>query len=154
MTEENRQRKVFWQHGDIRLLAENRGGRWTAVAMEKCFKDGDGGDMWRDSPNWQAELLAQALIDTKVLVDTLAEFPKPVIGRLDARITDIGDNLALRIANLENNYHNLDEARADQKTKLRKLKRRVADLEDELEKENEKEVAADDDPGFGMLPLG
>lgn len=135
MTEEKMQRKVFWQHGDIRLVAENRGGRWVAVAMEKCFKDGDGGDMWRDSPNWHAEILAQALIDTKVVVGALEEFPKPVIGRLDARITDIGDNLALRIANLTEEVGTLARAGLEFKSKLRKLKRRVADLEDEVDKD-------------------
>jgi len=135
--EEKIQRKVFWQHGDIRLVAENRGGKWVAVAMERCFKDGDGGDMWRDSPNWQAELLAQALVDTRVVIDALEEFPKPVIGRLEALITAVGDRLALRIATLEDGYRGLDESRTDQKTKLRKLKRRVADLEDEVDKEED-----------------
>jgi hypothetical protein len=101
MTEEKKPaRRIVWQKDDIRLIAEGT----KAVAMEKCFKDELGNDMWKDSPNWHAEILAQALVDCDVL-NHLEDY-RPTLARIETletaqgRIFEAVEDTQRRVANL------------------------------------------------------
>ena len=107
---------------------------WTAAVDTACRVAANFSDA--KVRIWELEQ-KQALIDTKVVVESLEEFPKPVIGRLDARITDIGDNLARSISTMGEDVSRIAMAVMDHKAKLRKIKRRLVDLEDEADERPE-----------------
>lgn len=64
-TESEGQRRVEWQAGDMRLVVNATTNK--VMGVERRFEDADGSEYWRDAPNWPADALAQALIDSNVL---------------------------------------------------------------------------------------
>lgn len=59
------QRRVEWQAGDMRLVVDATTNK--VMGVERRFEDADGSEYWRDAPNWPADALAQALVDSNVL---------------------------------------------------------------------------------------